>query len=119
MADLPAAWNDGMRRLLGVEVPDDTRGVLQDIHWAAGSFGYFPSYALGCLIAAQLWERLESELGPQDEALRSAEVEPISAWLGERVHRHGRRLDTEPLVAQATGGALDVEPFLRYASAAA
>ena len=119
VADLPAAWNDGMRRLLGVEVPDDARGVLQDIHWAAGSFGYFPTYALGCLIAAQLWERLESDLGPQDEALRTADVEPIRAWLGERVHRHGRRLDTEPLVDHATGGAIDAEPFLRYASAAA
>jgi carboxypeptidase Taq len=119
VADLPAAWNDGMRRLLGVEVPDDARGVLQDIHWAAAYFGYFPSYALGCLIAAQLWERLEAELGPQDDALRRAEVGPICAWLGEHVHRHGRRLDTEPLVAHATGGGLDVEPFLRYASASA
>ena len=119
VADLPGAWNDGMRRLLGIEVPDDAHGVLQDIHWAAGAFGYFPSYALGCLIAAQLWERLESELGPQDDALRRGEVGPIRAWLGERVHRHGRRLDTEPLIAHATGGALEVEPFLRYASAAA
>jgi carboxypeptidase Taq len=119
VADLPTAWNDAVRRLLGVEVPDDARGVLQDIHWAAGYFGYFPSYALGCLIAAQLWERLESELGPQDDALRSAEVEPIRAWLGEHVHRHGRRLDTEPLVERATGGSIDAGPFLRYASAAA
>ena len=69
VADLPAAWNDGMRRLLGVEVPDDAAGVLQDTHWAAGAFGYFPSYALGCLIAAQLWEALERDLGPQDDAL--------------------------------------------------
>jgi carboxypeptidase Taq len=118
IADLPAAWNDGMRRLLGVEVPDDARGVLQDIHWAAGSFGYFPSYALGCLIAAQLWERMESELGAQDDALRRGEVEPIRAWLGEHVHRHGRRLDTEALVERVTGGPIDAEPFLRYTSAA-
>ena len=76
VADLPAAWNEGMRRLLGVEVPDDAHGVLQDIHWAAGAFGYFPSYALGCLIAAQLWERMESELGSQDDALRRGDVEP-------------------------------------------
>jgi carboxypeptidase Taq len=118
VADLPAAWNDGMRRLLGVEVPDDARGALQDIHWAAGSFGYFPSYALGCLIAAQLWERMESELGSQDDALRRGEVEPIRAWLGEHVHRHGRRLDTEALVERVTGGPIDAAPFLRYASAA-
>jgi carboxypeptidase Taq len=117
IADLPAAWNDGMRRLLGVEVPDDARGVLQDIHWAAGAFGYFPSYALGCLIAAQLWERLESDLGSQDDALRRGDVEPIRAWLGEHVHRYGRRLDTEALVQRATGGSIDAEPFLRYAAA--
>jgi carboxypeptidase Taq len=118
VADLPAAWNDGMRRLLGVEVPDDARGALQDIHWAAGAFGYFPSYALGCLIAAQLWERMESELGSQHEALRRGDVEQIRAWLGEHVHRHGRRLDTEDLVQRAAGGSIDAEPFLRYASAA-
>ncbi len=118
VADLPAAWSEGMRRLLGVEVPDDAHGVLQDIHWAAGAFGYFPSYALGCLIAAQLWERMESELGAQDEALGRGDVEAIRAWLGEHVHRHGRRLDTEALVERVTGGPIDAEPFLRYASAA-
>ena len=72
VADLPAAWNDGMRRLLGVEVPDDAHGVLQDMHWSAGAFGYFPSYALGCLIAAQLWEALEAGAGAQDDALAPA-----------------------------------------------
>jgi carboxypeptidase Taq len=116
VADLPAAWNDGMRRLLGVEVPRDADGVLQDIHWASGSFGYFPSYALGCLIAAQLWERLESDLGPQDEALAAADVGPIRTWLADHVHHVGRRLDTEPLVERATGRGLDVEPFLRHVS---
>jgi carboxypeptidase Taq len=114
VADLPAAWNDGMRRLLGLEVPDDAHGVLQDVHWAAGAFGYFPSYALGCLIAAQLYEQLEVDRGPQDDALGRGDVEPIRRWLGDSVHRHGRRLDTEPLLVQATGRGLDVEPFLRH-----
>ena len=95
-----------MRRLLGVEVPDDAYGVLQDVHWAAGAFGYFPSYALGCLIAAQLWERLEEDLGAQDGAGRRRR-RAIRDWLGEHVHRHGRRLDTEPLLEQATGRGLD------------
>ncbi|MGO8905200.1 MAG: carboxypeptidase M32 [Solirubrobacteraceae bacterium] len=112
--DLPAAWRDGMRRLLGVEVPSDALGCLQDVHWGAGSFGYFPSYALGCLIAAQLWETMQAELGPREEDLRRGEVGPIQRWLGERVHRHGRRLDTTALVEQATGRALEVEPFLRH-----
>jgi carboxypeptidase Taq len=116
VADLPAAWADGMRRLLGVEVPDDRLGVLQDVHWPAGAFGYFPSYALGCLAAAQLWERLEADLGPQDEALARADVGAVRTWLADRVHRHGRRLDTEPLLEHATGRSLDAEPFLRHAA---
>jgi carboxypeptidase Taq len=114
VAELPAAWREGMRRLLGLEVPSDALGCLQDIHWGAGAFGYFPSYALGCLIAAQLWEAIEADLGPREEGLRRAEVAPIQQWLGEHVHRHGRRIDTMPLVEQATGRALEIAPFLRY-----
>jgi carboxypeptidase Taq len=114
VADLPGAWREGMRRLLGVEVPTDALGCLQDVHWGAGSFGYFPSYALGSLIAAQLWEAMEAEIGPREQDLRSGEVGAIQRWLAERVHRHGRRLDTLPLVQSAAGGPLGVEPFLRY-----
>jgi carboxypeptidase Taq len=117
VADLPAAWNDGMRRLLGLEVPDDSDGVLQDIHWSAGLFGYFPSYALGTVIAAQLWQQLEADLGAQDEALANCEVDAIRGWLGENVHAYGRRLDTEPLVERATGRPLEVAPFLDHALA--
>jgi len=114
VADLPAAWRDGMRRLLGVEVDSDALGCLQDVHWGAGSFGYFPSYALGCLIAAQLWEAMEAAIGPREQDLRRGEVAPIKLWLAENVHRYGRRLDTLPLVRRATGQELSVEPFLRY-----
>jgi carboxypeptidase Taq len=112
--DLPDAWNEQMRRLLGVEVPSDALGCLQDVHWGAGAFGYFPSYALGCLIAAQLWEAIVAELGPREEDLRRGEVSSIQRWLGEHVHRLGRRLDTIPLVEHATGRALEIDPFLRY-----
>ena len=114
VADVPGAWREGMLRLLGVEVTSDAQGALQDVHWAAGSFGYFPSYALGCLIAAQMWETLEAQLGPRDEDLRAGEVEPIKRWLAENVHRYGRRMDTIPLIERATGGPLESEPFLRY-----
>ena len=119
VADLPAAWNDGTQRLLGIDVPDDAVGVLQDIHWAVGSFGYFPTYAIGCIIAAQLWEQLETDLGPQDAALGAAEVSAIRSWLGDHVHRFGRRLDTEPLLERATGRGLDIEPLLRHLTALA
>ncbi|HXN40066.1 MAG TPA: hypothetical protein VN892_18695, partial [Solirubrobacteraceae bacterium] len=114
VADLPGAWREQMRRLLGIEVASDALGCLQDVHWGAGAFGYFPSYALGCLIAAQLWEALEGELGPRAEDLSRGEAAPIQRWLAERVHRHGRRLDTIALVEHATGRALEIEPFLRY-----
>jgi carboxypeptidase Taq len=114
VVDLPAAWNDGMRRLLGIEVPRDADGVLQDVHWGAGAFGYFPSYALGALIAAQLWEQLERDAGSQDEALARGDVATVRTWLADHVHHVGRRLDTEPLVTQVTGRGLDVEPFLRH-----
>ncbi|HWH94393.1 MAG TPA: carboxypeptidase M32 [Baekduia sp.] len=119
VADLPAAWNDGMRTLLGVEVPSDAEGVLQDVHWAGLAFGYFPSYALGCLIAAQLWETLEDDLGPRDDALAAGDVAEIRAWLGDKVHRHGRRLDTVPIVESATGRGLDAAPFLRHVARSA
>jgi carboxypeptidase Taq len=114
VADLPDAWRQGMRRLLGVEVPSDALGCLQDVHWGAGSFGYFPSYAVGCLIAAQLWEAMEAQIGSREPELRRGEVAAIQTWLAENVHRHGRRLDTLPLVWRATGQELTVEPFLRY-----
>ena len=114
VADLPAAWRDAMRRLLDVEATSDAEGCLQDVHWSAGSFGYFPSYALGCLIAAQLWETMESDVGPREEDLRRGDVSAIQRWLGERVHRYGRRVDTIPLVELATGSKLDADPFLRY-----
>jgi carboxypeptidase Taq len=114
VADLPAAWRDGIRRLLGIEVPSDALGCLQDIHWGGGSFGYFPSYAVGCLIAAQLWEAMERDIGPRAGDLEKGEVAAIQTWLAGRVHRYGRRLDTIPLVEEATGSGLDIEPFLRF-----
>jgi carboxypeptidase Taq len=114
VGDLPGAWREGMERLLGIEVPSDALGCLQDVHWGAGSFGYFPSYALGCLIAAQLWEAIEAALGPREDDLRAGEVGAIQRWLAEHVHSHGRRLDTTALVERATGRSLEIEPFLRY-----
>jgi carboxypeptidase Taq len=114
VGDLPGAWREAIGRLLEIEIDSDAQGCLQDVHWSGGAFGYFPSYALGCLIAAQLWEALESELGPRDEDLRQGRVEPIQRWLGEHVHRYGRRVDTMQLVERATGDQLGIEAFLRY-----
>jgi carboxypeptidase Taq len=114
VADVPQAWNDRMRELLGVEVPDAARGCLQDVHWAHGSIGYFPTYALGNVFAAQLWEVARRDLPELDEQLEAGDCAPLLAWLREHVHRHGRLLDPPELVAQVTGGPLDPGPVLAY-----
>jgi carboxypeptidase Taq len=112
--DLPHAWNDGMHRLLGVDVPDDAAGVLQDVHWGAGLIGYFPTYTLGNLQAAQLWEALRAAIPEIDAQLERGDFVPLRTWLREQVHVHGRKLPPPELLARVTGQQLAVEPFLRY-----
>ena len=112
--DLPAAWNEGMVRLLGVEVPDDAQGVLQDVHWGAGLVGYFPTYTLGNLIAAQLWTRLQQDLPEIDRQLATGELAPLRDWLREHIHRHGRKFPPRELLERVTGDTLRPEPFLDY-----
>ena len=114
VADLPAAWNERMRSYLGVEVPDDRQGVLQDVHWSEGLFGYFPTYAIGNVIAGQLWARINAEMPDLDERLAAGDFAPLRDWLGENVHRHGRRLMPDELLARIVGGPLDPAPYLAY-----
>jgi carboxypeptidase Taq len=117
VADLPAAWNERMRDYVGVEVPDDVRGVLQDVHWAEGIFGYFPTYALGNVIAGQLWERITAELPDLDERVAAGDFAPLREWLAEHVHRFGRRLMPTELLERVVGGPLDPGPYLAYLEA--
>jgi carboxypeptidase Taq len=112
--DLPAAWNDGMQSYLGIEVPDDEHGVLQDVHWAGGSFGYFPTYSLGNVIASQLWETMREALPELDTQIEAGEFEPLREWLREQVHRHGRKYSAAEVVERATGGPIEVGPYVRY-----
>ena len=114
VADLPEAWNDGMRRLLGVEVPDDAHGVLQDVHWAAGSFGYFPTYALGNVVALQIWERARADLPELDARLERGDCAELGAWLRERLYRHGAKFTPAETIERVTGGPLDPAPLMRY-----
>ena len=111
---LPAAWNEGMHRLLGVEVTDDAHGVLQDIHWSVGSFGYFPTYAVGNLMAAQLRQALRSDLPDLDDQLEAGQFAPLREWLRDNVHRHGRKYSPRELLSRVTGESLRVEPFISY-----
>jgi len=112
--DVPHAWNEGMHRLLGVDVPDDAQGVLQDVHWGAGLIGYFPTYTLGNLIAAQIWEAVRAALPDVGEQLERGDFAPLRTWLREHIHVHGRKLPAPELLSRVTGQSLAVEPFLRY-----
>jgi carboxypeptidase Taq len=114
LADLPAAWAERTRAYLDREVPDDAHGVLQDVHWAEGLFGYFPTYALGTIISGQLWARMGAEIPDLDERFARGEFGALADWLAEHVHRHGRRLTPNQIVERATGGPLDPEPYLAY-----
>jgi carboxypeptidase Taq len=112
--DLPAAWAQGMRDLLDVEVPDDAHGVLQDVHWAQGSFGYFATYTLGNLMAAQLWQQVAVDIPDVQERIGAGEFGALRDWLREHVHRHGRKYTQRELLRRATRQELSVEPFLDY-----
>jgi carboxypeptidase Taq len=112
--DLPAAWRERSAALIGVTPSSDCEGVLQDVHWALGSFGYFPSYTLGSIYSAQLMEAY-SRGHDLEREIERGEFQPLLEWLRTHVHRIGHRLDTEQIVANATGGsALDTEPFFRH-----
>jgi carboxypeptidase Taq len=112
--DLPAAWNEGMRDMLGVEVPSDAEGVLQDIHWGAGLIGYFPTYTLGNLMAAQLWEAIRTAVPDVEDQIAVGEFASLRDWLRENIHRHGRKLPPGELLVRVTGRELETAPFLRY-----
>lgn len=114
VADLPRAWREGMRDLLGVVPPNDRLGVLQDIHWPLGIVGYFPCYTVGALLAAQLFEVARAELPDLDEETAAGRFDALLAWLRARVHRQGSRWSFEELVRRASGRALEVTAFLRH-----
>jgi carboxypeptidase Taq len=115
--DLPAAWNAGMEQRLGIHPANDLEGCLQDIHWAIGSFGYFPSYALGAVIAAQLYESLRAELPAFDEQLARGEFSGLFGWLRKNVHGLGAKVPVQELLKDATGRPLSATSFIRYVEA--
>jgi carboxypeptidase Taq len=117
VADLPEAWRERMRAYLRLDVTDDAQGVLQDVHWSEGLFGYFPTYALGNVMAGQLWARIATDLPDLDERMARGDFAPLAGWLADHVHVYGRRLTPVELVARAAGGPLDPEPYLAYVRA--
>ncbi|MGI4947043.1 MAG: carboxypeptidase M32, partial [Janthinobacterium lividum] len=111
VADLPGAWAEGLRALLGIVPPDDAQGCLQDIHWFDGLFGYFPCYTLGAMGAAQLMAAARQEVPALDEALGEGDLAPLLAWLREAVHAQGSLLGFNALLRGATGRPLDPGAF--------
>jgi carboxypeptidase Taq len=114
VADLPGAWNERYRQLLGIEPDSDANGVLQDVHWSAGLFGYFPTYTLGNLYAAQLYASAQTDLGTFDERFSQGDFLPLLEWLREHVHRPGKAYRAGQLVERVTGSALSHGPLLEH-----
>ena len=112
--DLPEAWNAGMEQRLGLRPANDAEGCLQDVHWAVGSFGYFPSYALGAVMAGQLHESLRNERPHLDDELAAGQFEGLFGWLKENVHGLAASVSTPELVKNATGKPLSASAWLRY-----
>ncbi|MEJ2368341.1 MAG: carboxypeptidase M32 [Acidobacteriota bacterium] len=113
-ADLPEAWNTKMQSYLGVTPPDDRDGVLQDIHWSAGLIGYFPTYTLGNLFAAQFMETLRKDMPDLDDRVGRGELLPIRDWLRENIHQHGRRYLPGDLCIKVTGKPLSASASMDY-----
>ena len=114
VADLPEAWNAGMREYLGVEVPDDAHGVLQDVHWSSGQIGTFCNYTIGNVMAAQLFDAACGGDPGIAASLEDADYAPLRGWLTDHVATHGRRFTRDELLERATGRALDPEPYLKH-----
>jgi carboxypeptidase Taq len=112
--DLPDAWNQKVEEYFGLGPPDDANGVLQDVHWSSGYLGYFPTYALGNLMASQLWEKIDKDIPDLETQIEKAEFGDLLAWLRENVHRHGAKFYPQELLKRATGSELDPEPYMRY-----
>ncbi len=114
VADIPAWWKENYAVWLGIDVPDDKKGCLQDVHWSHGSFGYFPTYSLGSFYAAQFFEAAVNQYVNIKQAISEGNTAPLLAWLRAHIHRHGRRHTSEQLCQIATGKSLDIQFFLDY-----
>jgi carboxypeptidase Taq len=115
LKDLPEVWNDRMLEYLGVDVPNVSVGVLQDVHWSSGLFGYFPTYALGNILSLQLWDRINRDVPDLEDNFRAGEFGPLREWLGENVHCHGSKFLPKDLMEKVLGTReLDPKPLVSY-----
>ena len=114
VVDLPQAWNDRMEEYLGVVPPNDADGVLQDVHWASGALGYFPTYSLGNLVSNQLWEKINQDIPGLSGQVQAGDFSELLSWLRENVHQHGSKFKPQVLVKRIVGEEIYPEPYLKY-----
>jgi carboxypeptidase Taq len=114
LGELPEVWNERMHRYLGVDVPDDANGVLQDTHWAIGLIGYFPTYLLGTVMSVQIWETLLQDIEDLEEQIGRGEFAALREWLGTHVHGLGRKYAPQETLRRVTGSTIDAKPYLAY-----
>lgn len=117
LRDVPAAWNARMKDYLGVAVPDDAQGVLQDVHWSDGLLGYFPTYSLGNIISAQIWEKALEAMPDLYAQFERGEFGALREWLRQNLHRHGRKFMPAETLLRVVGGPINVGPYVRYLKA--
>ena len=111
--EIPRVWREKYKEYLGVDVPDDKHGVLQDSHWSGGSVGYFPTYALGSAYGAQILHKMKDDIDV-DEAVRSGSTKAINDWLGEHIFRHSAMYDPDELLHMCTGESFDPKYYIDY-----
>jgi carboxypeptidase Taq len=114
VSELPEAWNARFEELIGLPVPDDRRGVLQDSHWSTGYFGYFPTYLLGSVLSVQIWEKAREALPSVDEQIERGELAELHDWLRENLYALGRKFTPAETIERVAGGPIDPQPYLRY-----
>ena len=114
VSELPQVWNEKYREYLGIDVPDDANGVLQDTHWASGYLGYFPSYALGNIYDGMLLDKMQQDMPDWLNGVAKGEILPIVNWMKEKVHVQSAMYDPADLMEKVTGKKLTAEPFLDY-----
>ena len=112
--DVPEAWNSRFKSYLGLDVPNDREGALQDIHWSFVSFGIFPGYTIGNLVSAQLMEKVRADIPDLDAHVENGHFAPLLSWLRKNVHRHGRKFTPNELLERATGKPLTAGPWIAY-----
>ena len=112
--DLPALWNQKMQEYLQITPANDAEGILQDMHWSDGSFGYFPSYLLGSIYDGMYLDTIEAELGSVDQILAEGRISEITKWLNEKIHQYGSTRTPKEVIENVCGKEVSAEPLVRY-----